>query len=197
MAGRRTFDWEKSRAEFMGSKDVMLVDLAKKHGCSERSVKERSMRERWFATRKQLYIDATAKAEAKLKESQASKLSNFNDDCFRAAKTAQGLLLKKLNRCIKKSNDEGVEDISEINRISNGLESTQRIGRLALGASTDNQGLVPNPDADGIGQVRLADFYKTVQFEGPSKPLDHQSAADDVAKADPADPITPDPNRKH
>jgi len=191
MAGRHILDWEKIRAEFMSDKKVALVDLAKKYRCAEQTVKVRSQRERWFATRDQLFKDATARAEARLVDDHASRLQDWNDKDHSAAKTARGLLLKKLNRLIKISNEEDAESTTEITKVLQGLESAQRIGRLALGASTSNEGLVPNPDADGIGQPRLGDFYQTVQFEGPDRPVEHESASDA------SDPKKSDPETKH
>jgi hypothetical protein len=166
---RAGIDWVAAMLEYAAS-DASLRDIAAKLGCNRHAVERRSALDGWSAARDKFRTQVGHRAQALQSESRAQKLKDWNDADFKGAKAARGLLLKNLNRLIEVSNEENIENAVEIRNVLAGLETVQRIGRLALGATTDNQGMIGDPGEDGIAAPRLADFYASVKFEGPTEP---------------------------
>jgi hypothetical protein len=117
------------------------------------------------------------RADAVQVESRVHKLRDWNDNDLQIAKAIRGQAVKEFTRVTRARS--GIVDLNTLRNLSAVIESTQRIGRLALGATTGNQGLIGNPGEDGVGTPRLSDFYKSVVFEGPTEGAAPAKPSDD------------------
>jgi hypothetical protein len=154
-------NWAAARQGYVTS-DQTLGEIAAQYGCSEQAIKRRSMLDRWTDARNAFRRAVNQKADAAQAESRAHKLKEWNDNDLKFARAIRGQAAKVLATV-----EDG--DISTLRNLASIVESTQRIGRLALGATTDNQGVIGDPGEDGAGIPHLKDFYKSVVFEGPTE----------------------------
>jgi hypothetical protein len=93
-------------------------------------------------------------------ESRAQKLRSWNENDFKLASVIRAQAAKRLNKLVT---EDGDERLAEIRALASIAESTQRIARLALGATTHNQGTIDDPDEHGV--PRLEDFYAMLASE--------------------------------
>lgn len=124
-------DYSSLRAEYVAG-SMSLRELAEQHGASLTALHKRSSREGWQAAREKFGRDLIERAEALLIERNAQELAAFNADDLRVAKSlrikAAGML-------------KDAKTPAELRAVATAFEKAQRMGRLALGASTDNQTL--------------------------------------------------------
>jgi hypothetical protein len=160
-------DWAAARQAYVVS-DKTLGEVAAEYGVSEQAIKRRSSIDKWGDARAAFRFEVNRKADALQVESRASKLKEWNDSDFKIAKAIRSRIAAKLNKLVQQPDAD--ERIDELRSLASIIESTQRIGRLALGATTTNEGQINNPGEDGIAAPKLGDFYQTVQFEGPTEP---------------------------
>jgi hypothetical protein len=166
---RAGIDWGATMLEYVTT-DVSLRDVAAKLGCNIHAVERRSALDGWSAARDKFRAQVGHRAQALQVETRAHKLKDWNDADLNIAKAIRGQTAKEFNRQVKEAVEKGQTlDFNTLRNISSVIESTQRIGRLALGATTDNQGNINDPGEDGIAAPRLGDFYASVKFEGPTK----------------------------
>jgi hypothetical protein len=148
------------------STDASLREIADKYGCHRKAVERRSALDGWSATRGRFRDEVGRRAQAMQSESRAHKLKDWNDADFRLARAIRSHVAARLAK--RQQSPDIEEDLTELRSLASIIESTQRIDRLALGATTDNQGVIGDPGEDGA--PRLGDFYTSVKFEGPEKP---------------------------
>lgn len=124
-------DYSAIRAEYVAG-SMSIRDLADSRKIPRRTLEKRSVAEGWPAAREKFQQEIAARAEGLLIERSAQELARFNADDLRVAKAirakAAGMLAK-------------ADTPAAIRAIATALEKAQRMGRLALGASTDNQTL--------------------------------------------------------
>jgi hypothetical protein len=167
-------NWAAARQAYVTS-DNTLGEIAAQYGCSEQAIKRRSMLDRWTDARNSFRRAVNMKADAAQAESRAHKLKEWNDNDLRLARAIRGQAAKVLGTL-----EAG--DINTLRNLASVVESTQRIGRLALGATTDNRGVIGEPGEDGVAAPRLADFYNSVKFEGPTEPAPKKPSEDDETR---------------
>jgi hypothetical protein len=161
---RAGIDWVAAMQEYV-STDASLRDISVKFGCHRKAVERRSALDGWSAARGRFRDSVGRRAQAMQAETRASKLKAWNDADFTLAKAIRSRVASALNKLAQ----PGVAvDLTELRSLASVAESTQRIGRLALGATTDNQGTILDPGEDGVAAPKLGDFYETVRFEGPT-----------------------------
>jgi hypothetical protein len=127
-------DWDKYRTEYVSS-SISIRELAKKHGCSEDALEKRAGRELWAEARRKLSAEVQAKADAELAEKRAGELADFNEQDITIAKAIKVNIAKHLK---KTNNNNEPLSIRDIKLLASAAESAQKIGRLALGVSTNN-----------------------------------------------------------
>jgi hypothetical protein len=175
-------DWAAARQAYVTS-DQTLGDVAAQYGCSEQAIKRRSMLDRWTDARNAFRRAVNAKADAAQAESRAHTLKVWNEADLMLAKAIRSRVAARLNKLNQRPDVDA--RIDELRSLASIIESTQRVGRLALGATTGNQGVIGDPGEDGISAPKLGDFYRTVRFEGPT-----ESAATPEKQSDPNKPTT-------
>jgi hypothetical protein len=161
---RAGIDWGATMLEYVTT-DVSLRDVAAKLGCNVHAVERRSALDGWSAARDKFRAQVGHRAQALQVETRAHKLKAWNDSDLQIAKAIRGQTTRAFNLAAQ----AGTADINTLRSIAAVIESTQRIGRLALGATTDNQGMIGDPTEDGVAAPKLTDFYASVKFEGPTK----------------------------
>ena len=127
-------DWDKLRAEYI-STSISIRELAQKHRCSEDALEKRAGRDSWSEARRKMSAEVQAKADAELAEKRVKELAEFNEQDINIAKAIKTHIAKHLNKA--KANNEPLS-IRELKLLAGASESAQKIGRLALGVSTNN-----------------------------------------------------------
>ena len=155
-AGRKYAD---IRAEFIGGK-MTLRDLADKHGVGYDALRKVAARQEWMDERHKVSQKVTSEAVNVAIQTRVSELAQFNADDLRMAKALRGMAAKIINE----SQQQGGKKltIGELGQIARLVGDAQKIGRLALGASTDNHELT----GAGQGPIQVSDV-----------PLDEYKAA--------------------
>jgi hypothetical protein len=161
---RAGIDWGAAMLEYVTT-DVSLRDVAARLGCNVHAVERRSALDGWSAARDKFRAQVGHRAQELQVETRAQKLRDWNDNDLKIAKAIRGQTTRAFNLAAQ----AGTADINTLRSIAAVIESTQRIGRLALGATTDNQGMIGDPTEDGVAAPKLTDFYASVKFEGPTK----------------------------
>lgn len=147
------------RAEFIAGR-MTLRDLAEKHGVSYEALRKVASRGEWMDERHNVTQKVTSEAVATAIQTRVSELSQFNADDLRMAKALRGMAAQLINQ----SQQPGAKKltIGELGQIARLASDAQKIGRLALGASTDNHELT----GAGQGPIQVSDV-----------PLDEYKAA--------------------
>jgi hypothetical protein len=122
--------------------------LAKKHGINAAGLMKRAEREGWDAERQQLSATVSKTASDALVESRIDELTKFNEADLRIAKAlrekAEAMMLT-------------AEAPSDLRALAGAIDVAQKVGRLALGATTGNTGLsAPNGGPVGVQSVHAA-----------------------------------------
>lgn len=121
-------DWPKLKLEYVHGVMTMR-QLADTHGIKAAGLMKRAASEKWDASRKQLSAQVSKVANTVLTESRATILSKFNEDDLKVARAIRAKAANML------SNASSPQDISALARA---FDTAQKIGRLALGAATEN-----------------------------------------------------------
>jgi len=164
---RAGIDWVAIMQEYVSS-DMSLRDVAAKLGCNRHAVERRSAIDGWSAARDRFRAQVGHRAQAMQSETRAQKLKDWNDTDLKVARVIRSRVVLRLNKLAASPDLEATT--TELRNLASVLESTQRMGRLALGATTDNQGMIGDPTEDGIAAPKIGDFYETIKFEGPTEP---------------------------
>jgi hypothetical protein len=172
-------DWVAAKQEYATS-DMSLKEIAAKHGCHHKAVERRSALDGWAQARGSFRDEVGRRAQALQSESRAHKLKEWNDADLKIARVLRSRVANRLNKLAQTPDIE--DDLTELRTLAGVVESTQRIGRLALGATTDNQGSIFEPGEDGIATPKLGDFYSTIKFEGPTEPAPKKPEDDEPTK---------------
>ncbi len=161
-------DWEALRLEFIHGA-MTAEELAERHGLKPDTVRTRARRGGWREQREELsravvsraeavaqaeesvaqHVDAVATAVAV--EVKATTLVEFNADDVKLAKALRAEVAKLITEARK----AGGARLSprDLNALAATAERAQRMGRLALGVSTENVGL---GGENGRGPVPVA-----------------------------------------
>ena len=147
------------RAEFIAGK-MTLRDLAEKHGVAYDTLRKAAARGEWMDERHKVSQKVTSDAVTASIQTRVSELSQFNADDLRMAKALRGMAAQLINQSQQPNGKELT--IGELGQIARLASDAQKIGRLALGASTDNHELT----GAGQGPIQVSDV-----------PLDEYKAA--------------------
>jgi hypothetical protein len=183
MGTKRTIDWARARTLFVSS-SLTLGQVAKQVGCSLQTIREHAARSEWTLHREQFVRDLEKKAAAVSLEDRVKELREWNEFDVKLAKAMRSRVARRVNK-LSEADPTCDETQEELRNLSGIHAETQRTARLALGATTDHTGLTPNPGEDGVKVPTLSDFYQTVIFEGPEKPIVHEQGGDFRALAAP------------
>jgi hypothetical protein len=141
-------DWQTIDREYIQGSET-IGQIAVRHGLLENTVKRHSNRHKWSVKRLEFQARAEAKAQTLAIKDRAKQLSSFNDDDLKVARALRARVARRLSVQDKELNS------GELRQLAASAEAAQRIGRLALGASTDNFG---HGGPGGEGPVQFKDM---------------------------------------
>ncbi len=151
-------DWNVVRAEYVNGTDTLQY-IADKYGVNPATLRKRASVGGWQDARQEFARKVALTLETKTVVSRVSQLKEWNDDDLKIAK----VLRSKLAMRLAKVSEETASGLEVLRTIASTVEAVQRVARLALGATTANQG-VSNPDGTPINPPSLADLYATLNF---------------------------------
>jgi len=128
-------DWTALRIEYING-SMQYKELADAHKLKEGTVRQRANREDWAKERNALSRAVTQTANASLVESRSDQLASFNADDVRIAKAIRAKAAKMLGAATSPQ---------DLRALSGAFDTAQKIGRLALGASTENSNVSTVP----------------------------------------------------
>ena len=121
-------DWAAIRVEYVNSA-LQYKDLAERHGLKEGTVRQRANREKWNDERDALSRAVTETATERLTVTRANELAKFNEDDLRVARAIRAKAASLL---------ANAQTPQEVRALASAFGDAQKIGRLALGAETEN-----------------------------------------------------------
>lgn len=148
-------NWLEIKSRFIHS-SFSTGELAKEFDLNPATVTKRCTREGWMVARiaEQQRVAAIISEEASTKRSRV--LTQFNEDDLKMSRALRARCAKLLNKSdTTTANSDGVKadelTPSALRQIAATAEIAQRMGRLALGASTDNHGLAGQGGEGPVG----------------------------------------------
>ncbi len=127
-------DWTALRLEYVNS-TITLRALADKHGIKAAGVMRRAANEGWDAERKQRSAEVSEYSQTALTDERASELAQFNRTDLQLAKAIRVMVARRIERV---SQSRAQMKSAELATLARAVETAQKIGRLALGAATEN-----------------------------------------------------------
>lgn len=121
-------DWAALRLEYVHGTATMR-ELADKHGIKAAGLMRRAAKEGWDAERKQKSAEVSKAASATLTMSRAEELARFNADDLKMARAIRAKAAQMMATATTPA---------ALRALAGAVDTAQRVGRLALGASTDN-----------------------------------------------------------
>lgn len=142
-------DWTKIRTEYVHGTETMR-ELAARHGIKSAGLMRRAAAEGWDAARKQHSAEVSKRAAASIVETKVDELVAFNADDLKVARALRASVAAH----IRASQQEGSRRIApaDLRALASAAEASQRIGRLALGAATENKTLT-GPDGGPVQAI--------------------------------------------
>ena len=125
-------DWGKLQAEYITG-IMSLRDLADSHSIKAAGVMARAAKEGWDDLRKQHQAKISTAAIKSAEIDKTEELRLFNQQCLDAARLIRQKSWELLGA--------GGNSPQDIRALASAMESAQKMGRLALGATTDNADL--------------------------------------------------------
>jgi hypothetical protein len=151
MATQKKADWLAVKLEYINS-SKSIRQVAEEFGVGESAAKKRSTNEGWDAERKRQSKKVTDAAQKVTVVTRAQELAKFNEDDVRVAKAIRAKAAGML---------QSAKSPSEIRALALAFDTAQKIGRLALGATTDNTGHSdPNGGPIPLTNVSMGDYLK-------------------------------------
>lgn len=142
--------YDQIRVEFVNS-NVTLKELSTKHGVSYPALRAAAARNKWTDERNSISQKVTTEALAEQIKTRVSELGQFNADDLRMAKAIRAMAAKMLREWQTDTEDVSV---TQLRTLAGVVADAQKIGRLALGASTDNHELT----GAGGGPIQHSDI---------------------------------------
>lgn len=152
---RVTADWTAVKFQYVHTK-TSVAELAREHGLKEDTLWKRITRGGWTDMRVEAEQKAFADAAAAASKARVQDLAGFNADDLKIARALRSRVAKRLGGKDAKGEDVNMT-AGELRMLAATAEAAQRMGRLALGASTDNVGV---GGIGGEGPVEVANVSK-------------------------------------
>lgn len=141
-----TSDWSKVEFDFINSK-MNMREFAEKYYLPYPAMMNKAAAGQWTLRKKQIALEIEQIAQAKINTDRAEELAEFNRADLAMAKSIRGLVaarVNKIRKMVEKARAAGDDTLdaevnpNELRTLSSTVESTQRIGRLALGVATSS-----------------------------------------------------------
>lgn len=151
MATRKKADWLAVKLEYINS-SKSIRQVAEEFGVGASAAMKRCAAEGWEAERKQQAQKVSAEAQKVSTASRAQELAKFNEDDLRVARAIRAKAASMLGT---------VKSPADLRALASAMDAAQKIGRLALGATTDNTGHSdPNGGPIPISSVPVKDYLR-------------------------------------
>lgn len=137
-------DWATLKAEYLKG-SMSLRELAAQKGISPGTMTARASRDGWEAERSQKQSETVSKAVAKHEAKVVDELAKFNEDDLKIAKA----LRSKAAALLKTTSSP-----MALRSLASTFDVAQKMGRLALGATTENAG-VSSPQGGPVATTNM------------------------------------------
>lgn len=137
-------NWDAIRTEYVAG-IASIRQLAEAQQVSENALEKRAARQKWAEARRNMSEKVLASADAKIIETKVDELAEFNASDLKIAKAMRSQIAGHLRAAQTGAVLLNPMDIATLMRAQ---EAAQRVGRLALGASTDISSLTIETDDD-------------------------------------------------
>jgi hypothetical protein len=144
---RTAINWTQIKLAYVHN-GARVADLAVDYGVKEETIAKRVVREGWSEERANAEQQAYADAAGAMAKQRAKDLVKFNDDDLKIARALRGRVAKRLGELDQMTQEPKAIPPNELRQLASVAEAAQKMGRLALGASTDNLG-VGGPGGEG------------------------------------------------
>lgn len=134
MRAKPRTDWAIIRSEYINSA-LTYGDLARKHKLNENTVRQRGNRDDWLSARNDVSLSVTREAVRRASEARVDELVKFNADDLKMARVIRARAAQLM---------AGATNATELRALAGAVETAQKVGRLALGATTENTGVQLN-----------------------------------------------------
>ena len=121
-------DWTALRVEYVNSA-MQYKELAQRHGLKEGTVRQRANRDGWAEERNAVSRAVTQNANLTLAEDRVTALASFNEDDLRMARAIKARAEAMMSSATRPN---------DLRALAGAVKDAQMVGRLALGASTEN-----------------------------------------------------------
>lgn len=121
-------DWAALKVEYINSA-LTYGELADRHGIKAGTVRQRANREGWNDSRNAVSQFVTVTATEQITENRVDELIKFNAEDLATAKAIRNKAIAMM---------DGIESPSDLRALAGAIDVAQKVGRLALGASTEN-----------------------------------------------------------
>lgn len=121
-------DWAKLRSEYITT-SITLRELADKHGIKAAGVMRRAANEYWEAERKQESARVSRAVINASAEVRVAELDKFNADDLKMARAIRARAAQMM---------ADVTSPQDLRAIAGAVDAAQKVGRLALGVSTNS-----------------------------------------------------------
>jgi hypothetical protein len=121
-------DWAALKVEYVNSA-LTYGELAERHGLKAGTVRQRANREGWNDSRNAVSQFVTKVATEQITENRVDELIKFNAEDLATAKAIRNKAIEMM---------DGIESPSDLRALAGAVDVAQKVGRLALGASTEN-----------------------------------------------------------
>ena len=149
---KASIDWPAIRLEYVNG-SMTYAELAERHALKPGTVRQRGNREGWEEQRNATTRHVTQAAQGELTETRVAELAEFNRADLDLARKIRERAVQMLAEDMTTDEATG-EPVAlsprDLNAIAKAAESAQKVGRLALGVSTDNLG---HGGPNGMGPV--------------------------------------------
>ena len=124
-------DWTAIKLAYIHGTDTMR-ELAKKNEINSSGLMKRAAKEEWEAERQQESAKVSKAVSVTMLETKADLLAKFNDSDLKIANNLKAMISRNIQA------SEGNMEPNHIRTLASAASEAQRIGRLALGAETEN-----------------------------------------------------------
>ena len=121
-------DWAKLRSEYITT-SITMRELADKHGIKAAGVMRRAANEYWEAERKQESAKVSSAVINASAEVRVAELDKFNADDLKMARAIRARAAQMMAT---------VTSPQDLRAIAGAVDAAQKVGRLALGVSTNS-----------------------------------------------------------
>lgn len=131
-------DWSVVRLAYIHSSKSM-ADVAREFGVSEDAVRKRNEREGWVRLRHEAAQIVTNEAARRIEAARADELAKQNESDLKLARALRAQITMAIN-AVTLNPTQPLAPL-QVRQLAGALAETQKVARLALGATTDNTGI--------------------------------------------------------